>query len=645
MAIVRSSLPLLVFVSLVLPTTASAHGPGTPKPDGGGIYQVFFQGDPKWSEQSLGNSELHDPFESIGRAGCTLAALAMLLYHYGFDTVYLGGTPFPLDPSSLDLFLDVNNLYLPSGFLGFGQRRTGIAWSDIGTISSQLNYTGASIVLEHRLQSWVACDGSPLNATAAFYVNHPDDYILPARVIGSAAGCTGHQILLFKYSSVLRRWAYLDPASFGGVHDPGRPSYNRLNIVVPSSAPSPAVVTEGLPLFLHALEGGSRLSVYAAAGERILVIDPMGRRGGWDASGVWYDELPGTMEATIDPIDDASGGKDVVEPGIEGVIIEGASAGTYDVQITDFGGDGHGALVRVEDPAHNSGDVMVAAPIVSVEIGDQVRVEDVDAPYDEVRLAKCFIVPISDGLYALDHDLASGIYCELPAGQTGTGLFTVTGAATTIDGRRTLDLQYAFGLQAGPGNNHPIAASDVVSSGPAGVSVPVAELLANDSDPEMAPLSFAAAGATPETHGTLTWTPDSVRYVPDPGFEGTARFAYSITDGSGGWGIGQVAVTVAGLVAVRPEGHGLVQRIGVSPNPSRGAVSIEFELSRESQARVRVFDLAGREVAVLANGMHGEGVHRIRWGADGRLRPAAGIYFVKLEVSGESWVRRIALTD
>lgn len=648
MSAARRSLPVFLLLAaplLPIAGVASAGQPDAPRPSGGGIYEVFFQGDPMWAEQSLGNSDIYPPFESIGRAGCTLTALAMFLVHWGFDTVYLGGQPFPLDPGTLDLFLDVNNLYLPSGFLGFGSRRTGIAWPDIGTISAQLNYTGAQIALEHRLQSWVACGGSPLSATAATYVNHGNDYILPARVDGSAAGCTGHQILLFKYSSLLRKWACLDPASSSVIQDPGRPSYNRLNIVVPAGAPTPAVVAEaGLPLFSGAMVTGSRLSVYAAAGERILIVDSMGRRAGRDASGTWYAEIPGTSEATIDPTDDGSGGKDVVDPGIEGVIVEGALADVYDVQVTDLGGDGHAALVRIEDMANNSRDVSITTPSASLSIGEHVALDDVAVGQD-VRLAKGYVVTLSDGPYLLDHDLGSGAWCVLPAGASGTGLFTATGTAVMLSGRRTIDLKYALALQAGIGNSHPQAATDATSAGPAGVTVATADLLANDSDPDLHAIAFAAAGATAETHGTVTLIGDSVKYVPDPGFEGIGRLAYSITDGHGGWAIGRVDVTVSGPTHVRSRAfEGWVERFEVTPNPSRGVATIDFALAREARARLSVLDLAGREVAVLADGAHHSGSHRIAWGGDGSPRPAVGVYFVKLEVADRSWVRRIVVT-
>jgi len=56
----------------------------------------FFQGDPLWSEEALG-----DTSGTLGAEGCALSSAAMLLSHYGMD----------VDPQRLNLFLKQNNGY------------------------------------------------------------------------------------------------------------------------------------------------------------------------------------------------------------------------------------------------------------------------------------------------------------------------------------------------------------------------------------------------------------------------------------------------------------------------------------------------------------------------------------------------------
>jgi hypothetical protein len=77
------------------------------------------------------------------------------------------------------------------------------------------------------------------------------------------------------------------------------------------------------------------------------------------------------------------------------------------------------------------------------------------------------------------------------------------------------------------------------------------------------------------------------------------------------------------------------------PNPSRGAVQVEFALPRDARVRVSVIDLQGREVALLADGVLPAGRHSRSWSDDAPHRAAAGIYFVRLAADGRTWVQRI----
>jgi large repetitive protein len=66
--------------------------------------------------------------------------------------------------------------------------------------------------------------------------------------------------------------------------------------------------------------------------------------------------------------------------------------------------------------------------------------------------------------------------------------------------------------------------------------------LANDSDADGNPLTVTAVSAQ---NGTVTINPDgTVRYVPNPNFNGTDTVTYTISDGQGGTATSTVAVTV-----------------------------------------------------------------------------------------------------
>ena len=74
----------------------------------------------------------------------------------------------------------------------------------------------------------------------------------------------------------------------------------------------------------------------------------------------------------------------------------------------------------------------------------------------------------------------------------------------------------------------------------------------------------------------------------------------------------------------------------LAPNPFSGGTSVNFSLSHADEVEVGVFDLSGRAVRALQRGRLVAGMHRFDWnGRDeqGR-RVAAGVYFVRLEVTG-----------
>ncbi len=70
---------------------------------------------------------------------------------------------------------------------------------------------------------------------------------------------------------------------------------------------------------------------------------------------------------------------------------------------------------------------------------------------------------------------------------------------------------------------------------------------------------------------------------------------------------------------------------GVWPNPSRGQTTMRMSVPAQGRVSMGVFDLAGRHVRSLANGVRQAGVHTMNWDgrdAGGREAPA-GIYFVR----------------
>jgi len=79
------------------------------------------------------------------------------------------------------------------------------------------------------------------------------------------------------------------------------------------------------------------------------------------------------------------------------------------------------------------------------------------------------------------------------------------------------------------------------------------------------------------------------------------------------------------------------------PNPSSESFLLRFELPRPDDAYLAIYDVAGRRIAVLANGSLTAGHHTERWtpGQDGALRQAPGLYFARLVTGSE--VRTVKL--
>jgi len=76
------------------------------------------------------------------------------------------------------------------------------------------------------------------------------------------------------------------------------------------------------------------------------------------------------------------------------------------------------------------------------------------------------------------------------------------------------------------------------------------------------------------------------------------------------------------------------------PNPFNPSTTIAFDLPKAGHVSLRVFDLLGREVAVLKDGFVEAGTHRVMF--DGSGLPS-GIYFARLDAAGFSQTKKLML--
>ena len=86
-----------------------------------------------------------------------------------------------------------------------------------------------------------------------------------------------------------------------------------------------------------------------------------------------------------------------------------------------------------------------------------------------------------------------------------------------------------------------------------------------------------------------------------------------------------------------PTEFGLAQNY---PNPFNNGTTISYNLSRDSQVRLTVFNLLGQAVEVLVDAHQPAGAHKIRLHADEWM---SGLYFYQIEAAGYKETRRMLL--
>jgi len=81
------------------------------------------------------------------------------------------------------------------------------------------------------------------------------------------------------------------------------------------------------------------------------------------------------------------------------------------------------------------------------------------------------------------------------------------------------------------------------------------------------------------------------------------------------------------------------------PNPFNASTTIGFTVPLAGLVELAVYDLAGRRVATLANGIYAPGSYRAMWDGTGDLGRGigSGVYIVQLTASGHSYQTRTVL--
>jgi hypothetical protein len=76
------------------------------------------------------------------------------------------------------------------------------------------------------------------------------------------------------------------------------------------------------------------------------------------------------------------------------------------------------------------------------------------------------------------------------------------------------------------------------------------------------------------------------------------------------------------------------------PNPFNPTTTIAYSLTQSADVELKVYNLLGQEVAVLAEGSQSAGLHQVRWDAS---EQASGIYLYRLRAGDAVTTKKMLL--
>jgi hypothetical protein len=76
------------------------------------------------------------------------------------------------------------------------------------------------------------------------------------------------------------------------------------------------------------------------------------------------------------------------------------------------------------------------------------------------------------------------------------------------------------------------------------------------------------------------------------------------------------------------------------PNPFNPGTTIKYTIAQTGRVSLRVFNVLGKELATLADGIRTAGQHEVKFDA---TNFPSGLYFYRLEAGGQTETRRMEL--
>jgi len=98
------------------------------------------------------------------------------------------------------------------------------------------------------------------------------------------------------------------------------------------------------------------------------------------------------------------------------------------------------------------------------------------------------------------------------------------------------------------------------------------------------------------------------------------------------------------MAGAAPLGAGPELR-SASSNPARNGTVLRFSLPASGHVDLRVYDVQGKQVSVLASGSFGAGEHQVPWAGndDSGRRLASGVYYARMQANGVTQAQKVLL--
>jgi len=97
----------------------------------------------------------------------------------------------------------------------------------------------------------------------------------------------------------------------------------------------------------------------------------------------------------------------------------------------------------------------------------------------------------------------------------------------------------------------------------------------------------------------------------------------------GFWRAAQILTPVEELQDIIPKEYGLEKNY---PNPFNPSTTIVYQIPEESNVLLKIYDLLGREVVILENGVKAANEYKINYNA---VNLSSGIYFYRLDANSK----------